>query len=176
MRTCPECGSTYHPNTVFCEECGAQLPTHAVSDAGIGRSTSSSGVSGRVMEGLGGDMLSTQAGPPPMILFLEVLSTKRLVELHPVGASPTLGRSDAATASIPTVDLSEDGGAEAGVSRRHARLLWQDGSWWLDDLNSANGTQLNDQRVTPGQPVSLNHGDVIQLGRLFLRVRLAASV
>ncbi|HEX4207999.1 MAG TPA: protein kinase [Ktedonobacteraceae bacterium] len=48
------------------------------------------------------------------------------------------------------------------VSRRHARLWFADGLWYLEDLQSANGTLLNNTRIY--QPVVLNDGDVINFG------------
>src|SRR3989440_5575061 len=48
------------------------------------------------------------------------------------------------------------------VSRRHARLYFDNGRWYLEDLQSANGTLVNNVRVY--QPVVLNDGDVINFG------------
>ena len=48
------------------------------------------------------------------------------------------------------------------VSRRHARLWFDNGRWFLEDLQSANGTLVNSSRVY--QPVVLNDGDVINFG------------
>ena len=48
------------------------------------------------------------------------------------------------------------------VSRRHARLWFDNGRWYLEDLQSANGTLVNNVRVY--QPVALNDGDVINFG------------
>ncbi|MFN3762975.1 MAG: FHA domain-containing protein [Anaerolineae bacterium] len=54
----------------------------------------------------------------------------------------------------------------AGISRRHARLLRRPDGWFLEDLQSTNGTFLNENRLPPGQPVPLSHGDLIRLGQL----------
>jgi len=48
------------------------------------------------------------------------------------------------------------------VSRHHARFLERDGSVFLEDLGSTNGTFLNGERVT--NPQQLRVGDVITLG------------
>ncbi|MFI7662859.1 FHA domain-containing protein [Micromonospora parva] len=50
------------------------------------------------------------------------------------------------------------------VSRAHARLFWIDGRLHLDDLDSANGTFVDGQRVTPGTPVALSAGQELRLG------------
>ncbi len=48
------------------------------------------------------------------------------------------------------------------VSRRHARLWFAEGRWYLEDLQSANGTFVNNVRVY--QAVALNDGDIIKFG------------
>ena len=50
---------------------------------------------------------------------------------------------------------------DANVSRRHAELRREGSAWWLVDLASTNGTQLNGKRV---QRVKLSDGDTITLG------------
>jgi len=48
------------------------------------------------------------------------------------------------------------------VSRRHAELTPDDGTWYLRDLDSANGTFVNGQRIT--ERVKLSPGDQIRCG------------
>lgn len=50
---------------------------------------------------------------------------------------------------------------DASVSSRHARLEIIDGSWFVEDLNSTNGTFVNGKKVSRLQIVN---GDVIHLG------------
>lgn len=50
------------------------------------------------------------------------------------------------------------------VSRRHARLWFDNGHWFLADMQSANGTFVNHARLQPNQPVALNDGDVLNFG------------
>jgi serine/threonine protein kinase len=52
------------------------------------------------------------------------------------------------------------------VSRRHAKL-WFDGAsghWYLADIQSANGTFVNNARLQPNQAVPLNDGDILNFG------------
>jgi hypothetical protein len=55
---------------------------------------------------------------------------------------------------------------EPNISRRHAQITYDDArqAYYLTDLNSSNGTRLNEQRLTPGQPVHLAGGAMIGLG------------
>jgi pSer/pThr/pTyr-binding forkhead associated (FHA) protein len=56
---------------------------------------------------------------------------------------------------------------EPTVSRMHARLLFRDGSWVVQDLESTNGTIVNGAQV--GR-CSLRPGDRILLGNALLRI------
>ena len=52
------------------------------------------------------------------------------------------------------------------VSRRHAEMTCTDGIWRIRDLNSANGTFVNGQRIST--PTRLKSGDQIKLGSTLL--------
>lgn len=54
---------------------------------------------------------------------------------------------------------------ERTVSRRHARIVWEDdGTLWLEDLNSTNGTQRAGHALPPGQRALLGDGTHLQFG------------
>jgi len=55
------------------------------------------------------------------------------------------------------------------VSTFHARIFNRDGSWFLEDLGSTNGTYLNQRRVT--SPVELRAGDRVKLGKTTLELK-----
>ncbi len=48
------------------------------------------------------------------------------------------------------------------VSRRHAELRWENGQWFLHDLNSTFGTFIDGQKITAPHPI--NFGSVLQFG------------
>lgn len=111
------------------------------------------------------------------LLFLRLpdAGTELLVDPHTPGGL-VLGRSDPRSAHGPDVDLADFGAAEAGVSRRHARLAADEaGTLTLTDLDSANGTRLNGQRLPPNLPGALQDGDEIRLGHLTLRIAVVES-
>lgn len=56
------------------------------------------------------------------------------------------------------VVLDGDGAA----SRQHARISYLDGEYWVEDLNSTNGTWVNRHRIR--QKVELSRGDILQVG------------
>ena len=51
-----------------------------------------------------------------------------------------------------------------GVSRRHARLVFQNNQYLLEDLGSSNGTFVNGVQIS--KPWPLKNGDVISLGKM----------
>ncbi len=53
--------------------------------------------------------------------------------------------------------------AEATVSRLHARLSKENSDWYIQDLNSTNGTYLNGRRIKASEKLLLSQGDEIRL-------------
>ncbi len=48
------------------------------------------------------------------------------------------------------------------ISRTHAEILMQDSNYYIKDLQSSNGTYVNDEKIGPSQLRRLEHGDVIK--------------
>ena len=81
-----------------------------------------------------------------------------------------IGRWDADNGVFPDVDLDAHD-PEAKVSRRHARILYTNGSYMVEDLGSTNGTFVNrGRRLIPGNPHKLDDGDEVIVGKTFLRL------
>jgi pSer/pThr/pTyr-binding forkhead associated (FHA) protein len=55
---------------------------------------------------------------------------------------------------------------EPNISRKHAQINYNEASrvYTISDLNSSNGTRLNNQSLPPGQPAQLVNGALIGLG------------
>ena len=64
-----------------------------------------------------------------------------------------IGRSDEAIIKITYDNF---------CSRRHALLYWENKTGFIKDLNSTNGTFVNNKRIS--QPTELYNGDIIGLG------------
>ncbi len=56
------------------------------------------------------------------------------------------------------------------ISGRHARLDYHHNQWWLEDLESTNGTKLNDNTVQT--PTVVLDGDTIRCGQTTLTILL----
>ena len=83
--------------------------------------------------------------------------------VFPIGVVTRLGR--AVTNSVVIED--------AFASAEHARLSFRNGRWWLEDLNSRNGTLLNQERLNA--PAIVATGDVIGIGEVQLRIDLTSQ-
>ena len=60
------------------------------------------------------------------------------------------------------------------VSRLHARIVFNDDRFVLEDLNSRHGVRVNDVPVAPDDPRRLSHGDIIRMpGHLILFCHVA---
>ncbi len=94
--------------------------------------------------------LSVEPGPLPPWGRLVETPGDLVVELGPNRA--LVGRSERADAVIPNNQ----------VSRLHA-VVWREADdYWVEDLESANGTYVNGSRVRRSQ--QLLHGDTLRLG------------
>jgi serine/threonine protein kinase len=96
-----------------------------------------------------------------------VVATGSMLHI-PLKDKVLIGRTDPRSQIVPDIDLSIYGGASAGISRQHARLLRKDDNWIIEDLNSTNGTYVNDQAVLSSAPVALTEGDRVRCGQLVL--------
>lgn len=83
-----------------------------------------------------------------------------------------IGRWDADNGIFPDIDLDTHD-PEAKVSRRHARIIYENDKFLIEDLGSTNGTFVNrGRRLLPGTPHILTDGDEIIVGKTFLRFNL----
>lgn len=56
------------------------------------------------------------------------------------------------------------------ISRQHLRIVWREDKYFAEDLNSSNGSWLNDTRMTPRDLYELRPDDVLRLGPFLVRV------
>jgi pSer/pThr/pTyr-binding forkhead associated (FHA) protein len=59
---------------------------------------------------------------------------------------------------------------DPATSGRHCRIEVRNGSYWISDLGSTNGTLVNGEPIIDKQ---LEHGDVISIGQNTIRFTLA---
>ena len=187
MISCERCKTENLDGSQYCDECGAPLRPNFHSDApGVGGSIANADgqngshapsamnqpefVSGPASMHLASKMGSTSK-PRAWLVIERGGSVGKKFGLNTVESQ--IGRWDADGGIFPDVDLDSDD-PEAKVSRRHARVSFREGQYFLEDLGSTNGTFVNrGKRLLPGQPQPLHDGDEIIVGKTFLRFHIA---
>lgn len=84
---------------------------------------------------------------------------ERAGETVPLQDEVTIGRAPGCAVALPQ---------DSYTSNLHARAFVQDGTAWVEDLNSTNGTFVNGQRISAATP--LHRGDKLQVGRTVMEV------
>jgi pSer/pThr/pTyr-binding forkhead associated (FHA) protein len=138
MLICPQCSAANPLDEERCRRCGLSLA----------------------------DAIGPDDDPEDAATLAVASAEKRCPTVHLV---LTLGRevvrelrSDRAMINIgrePTQDISID---NAGISRQHCRICFEHGRFFLRDLGSENGVELNGERV---EGAELRPGDSIELGK-----------
>jgi hypothetical protein len=169
MQICPNCQSKQFDGTIFCAQCGASLvtPGHRETTMSLGQAESAANpaqASAMIPEP------EWETGGPQITLV--IMNSGRRITLDIID-DLLIGRKDNARGIFPDVDLGLDGGFDAGVSRRHAILSHNQGSYAVEDLDSANGTFINGRRLAPATPTRLASGDELKCGTLVMRVELS---
>jgi pSer/pThr/pTyr-binding forkhead associated (FHA) protein len=126
------------------------------------------------------DVASTPPAEPDTALPVAP-ETARLInpdgsEVFPMdGSNIRVGRFDPVTGTRPEVDLTLLD-LKRSVSRRHALLVADDDSFLLsEEVGALNGTLVNGERLSTGEPVRLEDGDQLSFGGVTLILQLSSS-
>jgi hypothetical protein len=106
------------------------------------------------------------ADAQPRLLVLR--GQKRNVEYPLYDGLNFLGRADDKPVDIDLED--QEPPDRVWCSRQHCCISFDAGKLEIEDLNSANGTYVNRQRIYPGQKRELRVSDIIQIGNVQLKV------
>lgn len=145
MPNCPTCSFGNSEDSNYCRRCGSRLIAADANESTITYSaTDISGLNGIDQRSTLGTVLLIRSGGgregETIDLDVDVL---------------TIGRS-------PHSDLFLD---DVTVSRHHARVLRDEGGFWVEDLNSLNGTYVNRKRI---EQQRLFDSDELQIGKFKL--------
>jgi len=85
------------------------------------------------------------------------------------------GRENIRHFTQPEIMLGRDSNCDLSVmdealSAHHARITFHHGQWWLEDLNSTNGTFLNREQLTT--PAVVITGDEFKCGNTIFSIRI----
>jgi pSer/pThr/pTyr-binding forkhead associated (FHA) protein len=170
MIVCPSCQTQNMDGTFFCADCGASfLPSR------LRETTTSLGVPSSSDPAPFTPTHITAPVPEIAAPSLRVVILNSGRKLGFTSEQPIMiGRQDSGRSFYPDIDLSTDGGLDAGVSRRHASITQRDGQCFIEDLESANGTYVNKERLAPRAPAQLRHGDEVRMGNILIRIELTS--
>lgn len=171
MIKCPKCDAIYPLNTLFCSECGEYLSTQGRTTTAIRFADATDDETPCTPDDYAQDACAdqselTESGESVTLLIGE---TPQRITV-PLKNDLLLGRLDPINNNYPDVNLAAYGGMDQGVSRRHARILYNDGSLQIEDLGSVNGSTLNGIPLTPYAAHPLVSGDVLQVGKLSIKI------
>lgn len=102
------------------------------------------------------------------LTFMSGSRDGEVVQLEAAGSPPSVSIGRVAPCELVISD-------DPDLSRRHARIFWNDTSWMLEDLNSSNGTFIGEFQATRrlSEPTAIKDGDIFRVG--LMRLRLGSS-
>ncbi len=108
--------------------------------------------------------------------WLVIEDSSRHITL-PYNGRLVLGRFDPNVGIPPDIDLNFEDQDSHYISRRHARIIGEDGRHMVEDLGSRSGVILNDGQMPKGPSPILQPGDRIRLGYVgFLYDKIPADL
>lgn len=137
------------PDVPAVEEVPIPVPKTVTRDAlaGMGGAAATGGALGAAS--IAGNLAGGRAAAPVAAQLVDVVTG----ETHPVTAPACIIGRERAAANIVLRDPN--------VSRRHAQITLAGTEWSIEDLNSTNGTLVNNRRITR---CPLRNGDVLTFG------------
>jgi hypothetical protein len=180
VRPCPVCGAPLEGR--FCESCGADslatpppepldapepsAPAEPLASDGSPAGGEVAGATWSVVVSADRryfDSVKAAGGPDADPIAFPPFCPDRSFALR--GEQVTIGRRSQTRGILPDIDLTGPP-EDIGVSRLHALLVAGSHGWSVVDMNSANGTYLNESSdpLAANTPTPLTSGDRIHLG------------
>ena len=157
---CKNCGESQEHSNIFCVTCGTKL----VEQLGLGTMPIDPGLVTTKLQGA----LTPAGAQVGARLNLHIIRSGQILPLEGP-REYIVGRVSSGQSILPDVDLEPYAAYESGVSRLHVRIKIEDNQISVTDLGSANGTRLNNEKLSAHQSYPLNNKDVLRLGRLSIQ-------
>jgi hypothetical protein len=169
---CPACKMRNEPGAIICTYCNTPLPASA--DRQKTRILNHSReVTGTLPDSFD-DYLDTPLPSRERFMDFEIPS-KGIILINLEDGQPVamqekeafiLGRaSSEIKTQVPLVDLTSLG-LDYGISRTHALIRQTKSGYEITDLNSSNGTWLENERLVPQKSYQVESGNRVRMGRL----------
>lgn len=164
MTECSNCGAAIQSDATFCGQCGADPNVPKLS---------STPVSPEPVVSQPPDETTPTSPPPPtsspaytrvqvQTASLLHLQTNTSLEIPPGLSVVHLGKPN--DRIPPDIDLSGFPDSDV-VSRVHADIRLEGDTYYIEDVDSANGTYINHTPLLPGNRHRLRSGDRLALGK-----------
>jgi diguanylate cyclase (GGDEF)-like protein len=119
------------------------------------------------------DTVVQRADKPPVSALREAC----LVHIYPTG--PWMGMRHTLNDKPLIVGRGEDCDIrvlDTSVSRRHVRIEKIGDDFYVLDMQSTNGTYVNDKQSLPGDPIPMRDGDYLRVGNCIFRYLASGNV
>jgi hypothetical protein len=156
--SCPHCGKPNPAESSVCRGCGQLIsakpasPTRRLDDS----------IAKRIA-------MQSEFFPPDSALLISIRGLKNALESFPRNKM-LIGRGYSPVNGQPFLDLTPYDGEALGVSRYHAEVRQMNNTLVLVDLDSDNGTYINEMRVFPYEVRVLRNNDELRFGKLIMRI------
>ena len=195
LKPCPNCGFEALSGALFCEDCGYDFTTGALPpplpggqasvqlppDAPTQGQPAPAAAATQVVTEAPGNGLGPSSGAPTWVSEVWVdpdwYATQDSNDPCPSPGMPVVVPLDARSLLVGRRSVSRnitpqiDCGSDSGVSRRHAQLTTDGQRWWIEDLQSSNGTYVGQagaplptMPLPAGQKQEFTPNDRIYLG------------
>ena len=154
--TCSQCGTINPQGTLFCNICFApneqtdkSLPVEPVQISNA----------------------NVQVQSPRLIILENTIPTGQTINLPcpPYSSVLLIGRTDLKNSIVVDIDVTTYGGLDKGVSRKHAKILYENNNFFIEDWESSLGTFINKEKLSKGVQKVIKHDDEIRFANLIAR-------
>lgn len=147
VKICPSCGTENDINEALCDACSADISAVSPIDTDAQETLSAPA------NHTDTEQVADSSGT--------VIEGKRLLRF-----TASDGSGGFTVASGAVIGREAEGreylAPHMTVSRKHAKLNFS-GSWFIEDLNSSNGTYINEIRIAPNEAHKIKSDDIIAL-------------
>ncbi len=165
---CPICKNKNERGGIACRYCGAPLDSHRSSSVLTIKNAEVSKIATAKLSSLPIDKSSMPEDG--IAIYAEGMSKPAYLHFERELVLGRKGLDADGVSDGSMLNLSELGGYQMGISRRHAVINRTGNGYEVIDLGSTNGSWLNDMRLVPNKPYPLSSGSQLQFGRMRLLI------